>query len=43
MAVPGRNAAMAIVRDARRTRVTDRIDDVIDGVLDRVRGVAARD
>jgi hypothetical protein len=39
MAVPGRNAAMAIVRDARRTRVTDRID----GVLQRVRGVAARD
>jgi phytoene dehydrogenase-like protein len=39
MAVPGRNAAMAIVRDARRTRVTDRID----GVLDRLRGVAARD
>jgi phytoene dehydrogenase-like protein len=39
MAVPGRNAAMAIVRAARRTRVTDRLD----GALDRLRGVAARD
>ena len=39
MAVPGRNAAMAIVRAARRTRVTDRIG----GALDRLRGVAARD
>ena len=39
MAVPGRNAAMAVVRAARRTRVTDRIDRA----LDRVRGVAARD
>ena len=39
MAVPGRNAASAILRDVRRTRVTDRVDEL----LDRVRGLAARD
>jgi phytoene dehydrogenase-like protein len=39
MAVPGRNAASAILRDVRRARVTDRVDEL----LDRVRGLAARD
>jgi phytoene dehydrogenase-like protein len=39
MAVPGRNAATAIVREARRSRVTDRVGPL----LDRLRGLAARD
>jgi phytoene dehydrogenase-like protein len=39
MAVPGRNAAAAIVRDARRGRIVDGAG----GVLDRLRGAAARD
>ena len=39
MAVPGRNAAGAILRDARRTRFTDRVG----AALDRLRGLAARD
>jgi phytoene dehydrogenase-like protein len=39
MAVPGRNAASAIVRDARRGRILDGAG----GVLDRLRGAAARD
>ncbi|HSL09770.1 MAG TPA: NAD(P)/FAD-dependent oxidoreductase [Actinomycetota bacterium] len=39
MAVPGRNAATAILRDARRTRLTDGLDAAIDGV----RRLIARD
>jgi phytoene dehydrogenase-like protein len=39
MAVPGRNAARAILREARRTRFTDRVGAAVD----RLRGLAARD
>jgi phytoene dehydrogenase-like protein len=39
MAVPGRNAARAILREARRTRFTDRVGTAVD----RLRGLAARD
>jgi phytoene dehydrogenase-like protein len=39
MAVPGRNAATAIARDARRGRIVDGAG----GVFDRLRGAAARD
>ncbi len=39
MAVPGRNASTVVLRDARFQRMTARVDDVID----RVRGVLARD
>jgi phytoene dehydrogenase-like protein len=39
MAVPGRNAATKVLNDARRERMTDRVDDVVD----RVRGLIGRD
>jgi phytoene dehydrogenase-like protein len=39
MAVPGRNASTVLLRDARRDRVSRRLDDVID----RVRGLIVRD
>lgn len=39
MAVPGRNAATAVLRDVRRARVTDRLSDAVD----RLRGLVARD
>jgi hypothetical protein len=39
MAVPGRNAARVILRDARLGRVAERVD----GALDQVRGLLARD
>jgi phytoene dehydrogenase-like protein len=39
MAVPGRNAATKVLNDARRERMTDRVDDVID----RVRSLIGRD
>jgi phytoene dehydrogenase-like protein len=39
MAVPGRNAATQVLRDARREHMTDRVDDVVD----RIRGLIGRD
>ncbi|HEY7763175.1 MAG TPA: NAD(P)/FAD-dependent oxidoreductase [Actinomycetota bacterium] len=39
MAVPGRNASTAVLRDLRFGRITERVDDV----LERVRGVISRD
>jgi phytoene dehydrogenase-like protein len=39
MAVPGRNAATQVLNDARRERMTDRVDDVVD----RVRSLIGRD